>query len=361
MNTFGNNLRLTTFGESHGPYMGGVLDGFPAGFVLASDMLVPFMQRRRPGSSDAVSARSEDDSVEIISGVFEGRTLGSPIAFLIKNSDTRSSDYTNVSKLFRPGHADYTYAKKYGHRDWRGGGRASARETVVRVAAGAMAQLALNSFGITIESYLTQIGPIKANSYNYSDNKFNFANNQQLADIEDLLATLKQQGDSCGASVRTVISGAPVGLGGPIYNKLSGHMSSAMMSINAVKAVSIGLGFESVAMYGSQTRDAMDDTGFTSNHAGGVLGGISTGEPIVIETAFKPTSSIKKQITTQDENGSVTTSSVSGRHDPCVGIRAAPICSAMASLVILDHMIARYGELGIQERLLSSSAASVDL
>ena len=339
-NTFGKLFAVTTFGESHGPAMGCVVDGCPPGLMLDANDIQPFLDKRKPGQSKYTTQRRESDRVQILSGVFEGKTTGTPIALLIENTDQRSSDYADIKDCFRPGHADFTYHHKYGHRDYRGGGRASARETVARVAAGAIARLYLQrNLNLNITGFLQQMGSIvvtfdDANEIN--NNPFFCPNKQQVPALASQIDQLRRQGDSIGARVGVMATGVPIGLGSPVFDKLDALLASAMMSINAVKGVEIGAGFAAVTQLGSEHRDEMSTAGFLSNHAGGVLGGISTGQTLNVSIVLKPASSIVtpgKSINTHGEEVIVVTK---GRHDPCVGLRAVPIAEAMMALVLMD-------------------------
>jgi chorismate synthase len=342
-NTFGKLFTVTTFGESHGLAIGCIVDGCPPGLSLAEADIQPFLDKRKPGGSKYTSQRREEDRVQILSGVFDGMTTGTPIALLIQNSDQRSSDYNDIKDLFRPGHADFTYHHKYGHRDYRGGGRSSARETAARVAAGAIARLYLQrNLNIDIVGYLQQVGPIVIDfkdEAEINNNPFFCPDLTQVPVLAKYIDSLRREGDSIGARVGVVARGVPVGLGDPVFDKLSATLASAMMSINAVKGVEIGAGFEVVTQRGSEHRDEMSSNGFLSNHAGGILGGISTGQEVKVSLALKPASSIitpGKTVTTKDEEVPVVTK---GRHDPCVGIRAVPIAEAMMALVLMDHFL----------------------
>lgn len=342
-NTLGTLFTVTTFGESHGPAIGCVVDGCPPGLVLSETDIQPFLDKRRPGQSKYTTQRRESDQVQILSGVFEGKTTGTPIALLIQNEDQRSRDYDSLRELYRPGHADFTYHKKYGHRDHRGGGRSSARETAARVAAGAIARLYLKRhFGIEIIGFLQQMGDI-AIAFDsieaIADNPFFCPNTHQVDALSALIDELRRQGDSIGARVGVRAHHVPVGLGAPVFDKLDATLAYAMMSINAVKGVEIGAGFESVSQLGSQHRDEMSPAGFLSNHAGGILGGISTGQTIEVSVAIKPTSSIVKPGKSINIHGDEVTVVTKGRHDPCVGIRAVPIVEAMMALVLMDHVL----------------------
>ncbi len=342
-NTFGQSFCVTSFGESHGPAIGCVVDGCPPGLALSDDDIQAQLDRRRPGTSRHVTQRREPDTVEILSGVFEGRTTGTPIALLIRNQDQRSKDYANIADTFRPGHADYTYWQKYGIRDYRGGGRQSARETAVRVAAGAVARKWLHvRFGIEIRGHLTELGPnrIPFEGWQHVDaNPFFVASASIVPELEAFMDRLRKAGDSCGARITVVASGVPVGWGEPVYGKLDADIAHAMMGINAVKGVEIGAGFAAVAQKGTEHSDQMTPQGFASNHAGGILGGISTGQDVVVSIAVKPTSSIRLDRHSIDKAGKPVIVNTHGRHDPCVGIRATPIAEAMLALVLIDHAL----------------------
>ena len=342
-NTFGTLFSFTSFGESHGPAIGCVVDGCPPGLVLAEADIQAELDRRRPGTSRHVTQRREPDAVEILSGVFEGRTTGTPIALLIRNVDSRSKDYANIADTFRPGHADYTYWQKYGIRDYRGGGRQSARETAVRVAAGAIARKWLRErYGVAVRGHMTQIGSnvIPFEGFEHVDaNPFFAANASTIAELETFMDKLRKSGDSVGARIEVVASGVPVGWGEPIYGKLDADLASAMMGINAVKGVEIGAGFASVAQRGTAHSDEMTPQGFLTNHAGGILGGISTGQDVVVRIAVKPTSSIRLDRHSIDKAGNPVVVNTHGRHDPCVGIRATPIAEAMMAVVLMDHAL----------------------
>ncbi|MBA2656963.1 MAG: chorismate synthase [Tatlockia sp.] len=339
-NTFGKIFALTSFGESHGPALGCIVDGCPPGLSLSAEDIQPFLDKRKPGQSKYTTQRREEDRVEILSGVFEGMTTGAPIALLIRNTDQRSSDYEAIKNLYRPGHADFTYHHKYGHRDYRGGGRSSARETAARVAAGAIARIYLQqNLGVEIIGYLQQMGTLElefVDDNEIGNNPFFCPNTHQIKDLANYIDNLRRQGDSVGARVNVIARGVPVGLGEPVFDKLDARLASAMMSINAVKAVEIGAGFAAVSQQGSEHRDQMSKQGFLSNHAGGVLGGISTGQPLVVSIALKPTSSITKPGLTLNTDGKEVEVVTKGRHDPCVGFRAVPIAEAMMALVIMD-------------------------
>ena len=342
-NTFGRLYCVTSFGESHGPAIGCVVDGCPPGLALGEDDIQRDLDRRKPGTSRHVTQRREADRVEILSGVFEGRTTGTPIALLIRNEDARSKDYANIAETFRPGHADYTYWHKYGIRDYRGGGRQSARETAVRVAAGAIARKWLRErYGVAIRGHMTHLGEyaIPFEGLEHVDaNPFFAANASNVADMEAFMDRLRKSGDSCGARIEVVAAGVPVGWGEPVYDKLDADIAHAMMGINAVKGVEIGAGFRAVAQRGTQHSDEMAPEGFVGNEAGGILGGISTGQDIVVAIAVKPTSSIRLDRHSIDKAGRPVIVNTHGRHDPCVGIRATPIAEAMLACVLMDHAL----------------------
>jgi len=342
-NSFGTLFCVSSFGESHGPAYGGVVDGCPPGLVLANEDIQKELDRRKPGSSRHVTQRRESDTVELLSGVFEGRTTGTAIGFLVRNEDQRSKDYAAIAQKFRPGHADYTYFQKYGVRDPRGGGRASARETVVRVAAGAIAKKWLKErYGVEIRGYLAQLGPLKIGFKSWKEvnsNAFFSPDAEVVGSLEKFMDELRDSGDSCGARVNVVASGVPVGWGEPVYGRLDADIAGAMMSINAVKGVEIGAGFQSIGQKGSEHGDEMTPQGFASNNNGGVLGGISTGQDLTVSIALKPTSSIRLPRRTIDVHGAATTIETTGRHDPCVGIRATPIAEAMLACVLMDHAL----------------------
>jgi len=342
-NTLGTLFRVTSFGESHGPAIGGVVDGCPPGMALAAPDIQRELDRRKPGTSRHVTQRREPDQVEILSGVFEGRTTGTPIALLIRNEDARGKDYAAIAETFRPGHADYAYWQKYGIRDYRGGGRASARETAVRVAAGAIAKKWLaERYGVAIRGHLVQLGPhaIPFEDWAHVDaNPFFVANATIVPELEAFMDSLRKSGDSCGAKITAIATGVPVGWGEPVYGRLDADLAGAMMGINAVKGVEVGAGFASVAQRGTEHSDEMTPEGFLSNNAGGILGGISTGQDIVITIAVKPTSSIRLDRRSIDKAGAPVVVNTHGRHDPCVGIRATPIVEAMVALVLIDHAL----------------------
>jgi chorismate synthase len=342
-NTFGKLFCVTSFGESHGPAIGCVIDGCPPGLLLEAADIQRELDRRKPGTSRHVTQRRESDTVEILSGVFEGRTTGTPIALLIRNEDARSKDYAAIADTFRPGHADYTYWQKYGIRDYRGGGRQSARETAVRVAAGAVARKWLREhFSVMIRGHLTQLGPhrVPFKGWEHVDaNPFFVANDEVVPEFEAFMDALRKAGDSCGARITVVAQNVPVGWGEPVADKLDADIAHAMMSINAVKGVEIGAGFSSVSQRGTEHSDEMTPQGFVSNNAGGILGGISTGQDVVVSIAVKPTSSIRLDRRSVDKAGNPVIVNTHGRHDACVGIRATPIAEAMLALVLIDHAL----------------------
>ncbi|HTI45287.1 MAG TPA: chorismate synthase [Casimicrobiaceae bacterium] len=342
-NTLGTLFCVTSFGESHGPAIGCVVDGCPPGLPLDERDIQHQLDRRRPGTSRHVTQRREPDTVEILSGVFEGRTTGTPIALLIRNQDARSKDYASIASTFRPGHADYTYWHKYGIRDYRGGGRQSARETAVRVAAGAIARKWLDArYGVRIRGHLTQLGPNVVPFEDWShveENPFFIANASIVPELESFMDRLRKSGDSVGARIEVIASGVPVGWGEPVYGKLDADIAHAMMGINAVKGVEIGAGFRAVAQRGTEHSDEMAPEGFLSNNAGGILGGISTGQDVVVSIAVKPTSSIRLDRQSIDLAGAPVVVNTHGRHDPCVGIRATPIAEAMLAIVLMDHAL----------------------
>ena len=342
-NTLGTLFCVTSFGESHGPALGGVVDGCPPGIELTEADLQLELDRRRPGTSRHVTQRHEDDRVEILSGVFEGRTTGTAIGFLVRNADQKSRDYANIAETFRPGHADYTYWQKYGIRDYRGGGRASARETLVRVAAGAIAKKWLRQrYGVTVRAYLSQLGPNRIAFKDWSAvdcNPFFVPDLDAVPALVAYMDALRKSGDSCGAKITVVAEGVPVGWGEPVYDRLDADIACAMMGINAVKGVEIGAGFASIEQKGTEHSDELTPDGFLSNNAGGILGGISTGQDVVVNIAIKPTSSIRLPRRSIDKAGNAVTVQTHGRHDPCVGIRASPIAEAMLALVLADHAL----------------------
>lgn len=349
-NTFGHLFTVTTFGESHGPAIGCIVDGCPPGMDLSEELIQPFLDKRKPGQSKYTTQRREEDKVQILSGVFSGKTTGTPITLLINNTDQRSRDYDEIKDVFRPGHADFTYHHKYGHRDYRGGGRSSARETAARVAAGAIARLYLATYlNIEIIGYLQQMGDLVLtyeDEQEINNNPFFCPNKTQIQDLEDYITRLRKQGDSCGARVNVMARGVPIGLGDPVFDKLDATLAYAMMSINAVKGVEIGAGFNSITQLGSTHRDELANEGFLSNNAGGVLGGISTGQTIAVSIALKPTSSITSPGRTMNTKGEEQMIVTKGRHDPCVGIRAVPIAEAMMALVLMDHYLRHKAQCG---------------
>ncbi len=347
-NSIGRLFTLTTAGESHGPAYVGIVDGCPPGLELSEADIQPDLDRRKPGKSRHVTQRRETDAVKILSGVFEGRTTGTPIGLLIENTDSRSQDYSKILDRFRPGHADYTYQQKYGVRDYRGGGRASARETAMRVAAGAIAKKWLReAYSVVIRGCLAQLGPIKLDLKDWNEverNAFFSPDAAKLAELEAYMDALRKEGDSVGARIHVVAANVPVGLGEPVFDRLDADIAHAMMGINAVKGVEIGAGFASVEQKGTQHRDEITPQGFLSNHAGGILGGIATGQEIVVSIALKPTSSIRLPGRTVNLDGAAVEIATTGRHDPCVGIRATPIAEAMLALVLMDHALRHRGQ-----------------
>lgn len=342
-NTFGTLFTVTSFGESHGPAIGCVIDGCPPGLKLCEADIQIDLDRRKPGTSRHVTQRREPDTVEILSGVFEGKTTGTPIGLLIRNEDQRSRDYGNIAESFRPGHADYVYTQKYGFRDYRGGGRSSARETAVRVAAGAIARKWLKErFGVSIQGWMCQLGPVLipfVDEAQIAENPFFAPNAQILPQLEEYMDSLRKDGDSVGAAICVAAKGVPPGWGEPVFDRLDAEIAYAMMGINAVKGVEIGAGFGSIAQKGSEHGDEMTPQGFMSNNAGGVLGGISTGQDILVRMAIKPTSSIRLPRRSVNLAGAPAMVETHGRHDPCVGIRATPIAEAMLALVLADNAL----------------------
>ena len=342
-NTFGKIFTISSFGESHGPALGCIVDGCPPGLALSEADLQHDLDRRKPGKTRHTTQRREQDEIQILSGVFEGKTTGTPIGLLIHNTDQRSKDYSNIMDRFRPGHADYTYLQKYGLRDYRGGGRSSARETAMRVAAGAIAKKYLQQrYGILIRGYMAQLGPIKHSQFDWAAveaNPFFFPDASKVAELEQYMDALRKEGNSIGARINVVASGMHPGLGEPIFDRLDADIAHAMMSINAVKGVEIGAGFASVEQKGTEHRDEMSPAGFHSNNAGGILGGISSGQDILVSLALKPTSSIRLAGNSVDIHGNAIEVSTTGRHDPCVGIRATPIAEAMLAIVLMDHVL----------------------
>jgi chorismate synthase len=342
-NTFGKLLTVTTFGESHGAAIGGIVDGCPPNLSLCEADLQIDLDRRKPGQSRHTTQRREADEVKILSGVFDGKTTGTPIGLLIENTDQKSKDYGDIAEKFRPGHADYTYQQKYGIRDYRGGGRSSARETAVRVAAGAIAKKYLfEKYHILVRGYLSQLGSIKCELLDWEaveQNPFFCPDPSKVVELEAFMDNLRKEGNSIGARINVIASNVPVGLGEPIFDRLDAEIAHAMMSINAVKGVEIGDGFACVEQKGTQHRDEMTQNGFLSNHAGGILGGISTGQDILVSMALKPTSSMRIAGKTLNIHGDECEVVTLGRHDPCVGIRATPIAEAMLAFVLMDHLL----------------------
>lgn len=342
-NTIGKLFAVTSFGESHGPALGCIVDGCPPGLALSEADIQTDLDRRKPGTSRFTTQRKEADQVKILSGVFEGKTTGAPIGMLIENTDQKSKDYSNIKDIFRPAHADYTYAQKYGIRDYRGGGRSSARETAMRVAAGAIAKKYLaERHGVLVRGYLSQLGPIKAEKLDWDEvhnNPFFCPDASKVSELEDYMSKLSKEGNSIGAKITVVASSVPVGLGEPVFDRLDAEIAHGLMSINAVKGVEIGAGFSSVEQKGTEHRDLMRPEGFVSNNAGGIVGGISTGQDIIAHLALKPTSSIRIPGDTIDINGKSAEVVTTGRHDPCVGIRATPIAEAMLAITLMDHLL----------------------
>ncbi len=340
-NTFGKIFKLTTFGESHGTAMGCILDGCPPQIELTNEDIQHDLDKRKPGQSDVTTQRKEDDAVEILSGVFEGKTLGTPIGMIIYNKDQKSKDYSNIKDVFRPNHADITYQAKYGHRDYRGGGRASARETANWVAAGAIAKKILKKEGVSVNGFVSEIGKVKSDSINHKNinNKYFFGDESKLSELDSIFKDLIEEGNSVGAKLGVIVENCPVGLGDPVFEKLDANLAKAIMTINAVKSVSIGNADDLLNLKGSEARDEITASGFSSNNSGGILGGISNGDDISLSFIIKPTSSIKTKGKTVNKEGNELDIQVTGRHDPCVGIRAVPIAEAMVSLVLVDHLL----------------------
>jgi chorismate synthase len=342
-NTIGKLFTVTTFGESHGPALGAIVDGCPPGMELTEADLQIDLDRRKPGTSRHTTQRREADEVKILSGVFQGKTTGTPIGLMIENTDQRSKDYSKIAESFRPGHADYTYQQKYGIRDYRGGGRSSARETAMRVAAGAIAKkYLLEQHGIHVRGYLSQLGPIKIEAFDWNEipnNPFFSPDAGKVAEMESYMDALRKEGESIGAKIEVIAGNVPPGLGEPIFDRLDAELAYALMSINAVKGVEIGDGFDCITSKGTQFRDEMTPAGFLSNHAGGVLGGISSGQDIVARIALKPTSSLRLPGRSINSKGEAIEVVTEGRHDPCVGIRATPIAEAMVAIVLMDHLL----------------------
>ncbi len=348
-NTFGKSFTVTTAGESHGLALVAVVDGCPPGIELSEADLQGDLDRRKPGTSRYTTQRREDDVVKILSGVFEGKTTGTPIGLLIENTDQRSKDYADIAKTFRPAHADYAYTQKYGFRDYRGGGRSSARETAMRVAAGSIAKKVLAAKGIQVRGYLSQLGPIKIEQFDWGQveqNPFFCPDASKVAEMETYMNALRKEGNSVGAKISVVATGLFPGLGEPIFDRLDAELAHALMSINAVKGVEIGDGFACVEQKGTEHRDEMSPDGFLSNHAGGILGGISTGQDIIAHIALKPTSSLIIPGRSIDSDGNPIEVITKGRHDPCVGIRATPIAEAMMAMVLCDHLLRHRGQNG---------------
>ncbi|WP_298447286.1 chorismate synthase [uncultured Marinobacter sp.] len=349
-NSFGKLFTVTTFGESHGAALGCIIDGCPPGLALSEADMQADLDRRKPGTSRHTTQRREADEVRILSGVFEGKTTGTPIGLIIENTDQRSKDYSKISEQFRPAHADYTYAHKYGIRDYRGGGRSSARETAMRVAAGAVARKFLQErLGIRIRGYLSELGPVRAEKLDWDQvhlNPFFCPDVDKVPEMEAYMDALRKEGDSIGARINVVAEGVPPGLGEPVFDRLDADLAHALMSINAVKGVEIGAGFGCIAQKGTEHRDEMTPEGFLSNHAGGVLGGISSGQPILASIALKPTSSLRLPGRSIDVHGNPVEVITTGRHDPCVGIRATPIAEAMMAIVLMDHYLRHRGQNG---------------
>ncbi len=342
-NSIGKLFTVTTAGESHGEALIGIVDGCPPGMALSEMDLQGDLDLRKPGTSRHTTQRREADLVKILSGTFEGKTTGTPIALIIQNTDQRSKDYGNIANSFRPGHADYTYQQKYGIRDYRGGGRSSARETAMRVACGGIAKKYLKqTFGVEIKGYLAQLGSIKVQTLDWDEvhnNPFFCPDSNKIVEIENYMDALRKSGDSIGARINIVANNMPVGLGEPIFDRLEADIAHAMMSINAVKGVEIGTGFRCVTQKGTEHRDSITPQGFTSNNAGGILGGISSGQDLLISIALKPTSSLRLPVQSIDKNAESTQVVVTGRHDPCVGIRATPIAEAMLAITLMDHAL----------------------
>lgn len=363
-NTFGQLFTVTSFGESHGLALGCIVDGCPPGIELSEADLQKDLDRRKPGQSRFTTQRREADQVKILSGVFEGKTTGTPIGLLIENTDQRSKDYSKISEQFRPAHADYTYMQKYGLRDYRGGGRSSARETAMRVAAGAIAKKALlEGWGIEVRGYLSQLGPIAIESIDFNEienNAFFCPDASKVAEMEDYMTALNKEGNSIGAKITIVAKNMVPGLGEPVFDRLDADIAHALMGINAVKGVEIGDGFETVVQKGTEHRDEMTTKGFLSNHAGGVLGGISSGQDLIAHIALKPTSSIRLAGRSVDVNGDEVEVITTGRHDPCVGIRATPIAEAMVALVLIDHAMRHRAQNGAANIRVPVIPGSVD-
>jgi len=363
-NSFGKLFVVTSFGESHGTAIGCIVDGCPPGLELSEADLQDDLDRRKPGTSRHTTQRREDDAVQILSGIFEGKTTGTPICLQITNKDQRSKDYTNIMNQFRPGHADYTYTQKYGFRDYRGGGRSSARETAMRVAAGGIAKKYLaEQCGIHIRGYLSQLGPLKPVNFDWDEvnnNPFFCPDVEMVTEMEKYMDALRKQGESIGAKISVVASGVPPGLGEPIFDRIDAEIAHAMMCINAVKGVEIGAGFDSIEQKGTAHRDEITPQGFLSNNAGGTLGGITSGQDILVNIALKPTSSLHLPGKTVDLDGNPVEIRTKGRHDPCVGIRATPIAEAMLALVLMDHYLRNRGQNNDVDRRTPIIPASTD-
>ncbi len=349
-NSIGKLFTVTSFGESHGAALGCIVDGCPPGIEISEEIIQIDLDRRKPGTSRHTTQRREDDLVEILAGVFEGKSTGTPMGLLIRNTDQRSKDYSDIADRFRPGHADYTYTQKYGFRDYRGGGRSSARETAMRVAAGSVAKQVLKAqFGVEVHGYLAQLGPVVVEKIDWDQvhqNPFFSPDVDKVEEMEVYMDALRKEGNSIGARINVVATGVPPGWGEPVFDRLDAEIAHAMMSINAVKGVEIGAGFESVVQKGTQHRDEMTPEGFKSNHAGGILGGISSGQDILVSMALKPTSSLHLPGDTINRSGEAVEVVTKGRHDPCVGIRATPIAEAMLAIVLLDHALRQRGQNG---------------
>ncbi len=362
-NRIGQLFSVSTFGESHGVALGCIVDGCPPGIELNEEMIQAQLDRRKPGTSRYTTQRREADQVKILSGVFEGKTTGTSIGMLIENTDQRSKDYSNIAKQFRPGHADYTYHKKYGHRDYRGGGRSSARETAMRVAAGVVAQAVLAQYGVKIIGYLSQLGPIAIDSVDHSvidSNPFFCPDESKVEEMATFMQKLSKKGDSIGAKIVVEARGLPAGLGEPVFDRIDAELAHSLMSINAVKGVEIGDGFDVVDQYGTEHRDEIVDGAFQSNHAGGVLGGITTGQTLRAAIALKPTSSLRIAGNSVDVDGNAIELITKGRHDPCVGIRATPIAEAMMAITLCDHLLRHRGQIGGFNHIGPDIAAGVD-
>jgi chorismate synthase len=363
-NTFGKLFTVTTFGESHGLALGAIVDGCPPGLEICEEDLQLDLDRRKPGTSRFTTQRKEPDQVKILSGVFEGKTTGTPIGLLIENTDQRSKDYSNIKDQFRPAHADYTYMQKYGVRDYRGGGRSSARETAMRVAAGAIAKKYLKAVaGIEVRGYLSQLGPIKIESVDWNEihnNPFFCPDISKVSEMEDYMKALNKEGNSVGAKISVVATGMIPGLGEPIFDRLDADLAHGLMSINAVKGVEIGAGFDCIAQKGTEHRDEITPEGFLSNHAGGVLGGISSGQDLIAHLALKPTSSLHLPGRSVNVHGEPVEVVTKGRHDPCVGIRATPIAEAMMALTLMDHLLRHRAQNGAVEHTIPVIPAQAD-